>query len=592
MVARRPPLAPSAPAVRGGVVAVLLALLAVASAFGGKAPSVIALQEGRGQDGGHVVLLVGKGLKKIKRVALYREDDSGIDDDLTMVDGAKGDAFVLPVDLLPGRYRFEFLWGRKEVPLPPITVDLRLGSIGTGSIGRSTLTSALSSDLDDVVRLRGKSQAFFRDASNLQAGRFPAALLDARADLSADGHVDGRGLLAPADYSAWEDLDAEGHVDGKGNLTTDDFSAADDLIAESRTDAGGVFPLAAFSAFDSLSARNELGTAAGTVARGAHDHFLDHIPFEGGSLEGALTIEPAGTAAKALSLSESAQGFALATIRGTTDGAGVGLRSSTKWTGGSATPSEAVYGYATGSTGANIGVLGVTRSSEGIGVQGNTGANGDVAVYATTASNGLGVGAEHRGGGTVMSVSLTHPGNTRDAFHIDQDGSGEILVMSTDDGPVARIDNDGKGYFNGGIATSGADLAEMVRVRDVALLEAGDVIVIDRAAERGFARSAGANSTLVAGVFSTKPALVGSLHAVAGDDLPEDEIPLGIRGIVPTKVCDENGPIAAGDFLVTSTVPGHAMKAPADPKPGTVLGRALGTLEKGRGRIEVMVRLR
>jgi hypothetical protein len=59
-------------------------------------------------------------------------------------------------------------------------------------------------------------------------------------------------------------------------------------------------------------------------------------------------------------------------------------------------------------------------------------------------------------------------------------------------------------------------------------------------------------------------------------------------------VVDENGPIRKGDFLTTSSLPGHAMKA--SPmiidgievfRPGTIVGKALQPHEKGVGRIDI-----
>jgi len=69
-----------------------------------------------------------------------------------------------------------------------------------------------------------------------------------------------------------------------------------------------------------------------------------------------------------------------------------------------------------------------------------------------------------------------------------------------------------------------------------------------------------------------------------------DEVPLAVVGIVPCKVSAENGPIAVGDLLVTSNTPGHAMRA-ADPKVGTVVGKALEGHSGGTGVIEIMVTL-
>lgn len=62
-------------------------------------------------------------------------------------------------------------------------------------------------------------------------------------------------------------------------------------------------------------------------------------------------------------------------------------------------------------------------------------------------------------------------------------------------------------------------------------------------------------------------------------DVPErDAVPVGMLGLVPTKCITENGTINPGDLLVTSTTSGCAMKAPASPAYGTVLGRAFELL--------------
>ena len=67
---------------------------------------------------------------------------------------------------------------------------------------------------------------------------------------------------------------------------------------------------------------------------------------------------------------------------------------------------------------------------------------------------------------------------------------------------------------------------------------------------------------------------------------------LALAGRVPVKASAENGPIAPGDLLGASATPGHAMKAPANPAPGTVVGKSLGRLASGTGVIEMLVMLR
>ena len=174
-------------------------------------------------------------------------------------------------------------------------------------------------------------------------------------------------------------------------------------------------------------------------------------------------------------------------------------------------------------------------------------------------------------------------------------GYGNVALFQYYGKSVFRITKN-KSYFNGYNYSSGADFAESVKVdTKAAEFEPGDVVVIDTDAVRQFSMSTEANSPLVAGVISTKAALIGTTHdltvysAEARAVRKATEVHLGIVGIVPTKVCDEGGAIRAGDLLVTASIPGHARKAPANPAPGTILGKALAPHGKGQGKIEVLL---
>ena len=61
-------------------------------------------------------------------------------------------------------------------------------------------------------------------------------------------------------------------------------------------------------------------------------------------------------------------------------------------------------------------------------------------------------------------------------------------------------------------------------------------------------------------------------------DEADNPMPIALVGRVPVNVTDENGSIHPGDFLTTSSTPGHAMKAT---RPGRVIGMALGAFEGG-----------
>jgi hypothetical protein len=71
-------------------------------------------------------------------------------------------------------------------------------------------------------------------------------------------------------------------------------------------------------------------------------------------------------------------------------------------------------------------------------------------------------------------------------------------------------------------------------------------------------------------------------------------VPMGVIGVIPTKVCLEGGAIKRGDMLVTSSIPGVAMKADPDKvKVGQVIGKALQDYSGATvGKITVLVSIK
>lgn len=96
-------------------------------------------------------------------------------------------------------------------------------------------------------------------------------------------------------------------------------------------------------------------------------------------------------------------------------------------------------------------------------------------------------------------------------------------------------------------------------------------------------------SIAVAGVYSTKPGLIGRRQQEAKK---AEEIPMAVVGIVPTKVNTENGAIEPGDLLVTSSMPGYAMKGTDRTLlVGAIIGKAMGSLKSGTGVVDVLISL-
>ena len=142
------------------------------------------------------------------------------------------------------------------------------------------------------------------------------------------------------------------------------------------------------------------------------------------------------------------------------------------------------------------------------------------------------------------------------------------------------------------------DLAETFETSEE--VEIGDVLVIDQNHDKKLKKSSQAYDSKVIGIVSGAPAIAfeGSRLVVSPDPLVFKKgttPPVALSGRVLCKISLENGPIAKGDLLTTSSLAGHAMKATDwDKAFGAVVGRALNAFEGGpngekTGVIKVMV---
>lgn len=187
-------------------------------------------------------------------------------------------------------------------------------------------------------------------------------------------------------------------------------------------------------------------------------------------------------------------------------------------------------------------------------------------------------------------------GNTNPTLTVETHSNGSIaLFKSGNPGTVnvARINSAGRGFFNGGTQTGGADVAEVFDVEGtVSEYEAGDILVISTHSDRTVEKSSKPYSNLVAGVYATKPGVLLTEEHIDTD--LSGKVPMGVIGVIPTKVCLENGKIKRGDLLVTSSKSGVAMKANLKKvKIGQVIGKALQDYaQKEIGKIQVLVNIK
>jgi hypothetical protein len=281
-------------------------------------------------------------------------------------------------------------------------------------------------------------------------------------------------------------------------------------------------------------------------------------------------------------------GVGSAVIATSAGGIGVwGIASKTSAAGvlGDNASGEAVVGRSGGGVG--VGAVVGRNDDRGYGVRGFNVSNGPGGRFEThnAANTGNGVEVDVAGSGNGMYVNYRGGGTSTTLTR-------NLAIFANNGARRARIDNTGKGFFNGGTQASGADLAEAFAVHgDRDAYEPGDVLVISAHADRTLEKSAEPYATAVAGVYSTRPGTL--LTEREADSDHSDMVPLGVIGVIPTKVTAENGPIARGDLLVTSSTPGHAMKAGPNPPPGTVIGKALASFSgDSLGLIRVLVNVR
>lgn len=178
-----------------------------------------------------------------------------------------------------------------------------------------------------------------------------------------------------------------------------------------------------------------------------------------------------------------------------------------------------------------------------------------------------------------FSIRDSTAGKTR--FTIAETGFVGIGTLS----PATTLDVNGAITIRGG-----SDLAEPFEVigDDV---RPGMVCSIDPAHIDRLQISRGAYDRKVAGVVSGAGDLDPGLVLSQGP-APADHHPVALSGRVWCYSDASFGSISAGDLLTTSPTPGHAMVATDAMKThGAVLGKAISSLDEGRGLVLVLVSL-
>ncbi|HEX5123391.1 MAG TPA: hypothetical protein VFV97_09090, partial [Rhodanobacteraceae bacterium] len=234
---------------------------------------------------------------------------------------------------------------------------------------------------------------------------------------------------------------------------------------------------------------------------------------------------------------------------GAADSSGLALEIHESLTGGTAIYGIAdslgigVYGFAgtgigvEGFSGSNIGVYAESTTSHGLVAQGDATGIAGSAIEAQGATNGIAFFGAADTTDSVMVVTNANTGYNGQIFK--GFGGGGTLEF--------QVESDGNVEAHGSFYGNGIDYADQLPAQKN--LEPGDVVAIgDDGLMR---RSTRANEPDVAGVYSTKPSMVGRQ-----EEETRTTIPVALAGVIPVKVTHENGAIRTGDLLVSSSKPG------------------------------------
>jgi hypothetical protein len=196
--------------------------------------------------------------------------------------------------------------------------------------------------------------------------------------------------------------------------------------------------------------------------------------------------------------------------------------------------------------------------------------------------------------GGVMGLHLGSRSNIPLSLYTNSSGPQFLLTTSGNVGigttsPTAMLHVAGNIQVDGNIAAKYQDVAEWVPA--TSKLAPGTVVILGGAKPNEVTASDRPYDTRVAGVVSDKPGLI---LGEGGDN----QIKVAHIGRVKVKVDASYGAVHIGDLLVTSGTPGHAMRSQplavgsaTIHQPGTLIGKALESLDNGQGEVLVLLTL-
>ncbi len=138
----------------------------------------------------------------------------------------------------------------------------------------------------------------------------------------------------------------------------------------------------------------------------------------------------------------------------------------------------------------------------------------------------------------------------------------------------------------------GADLAEPFNTSGRDNIRPGMIMSIDPENPGQLRIADKPHDKTVAGIVSGANGINAGLTLTQKGTAADGSVPVALTGRVYAWVDASYGAIGPGDLLTTSNTPGHAMKVTDHEKgPGTIIGKAMTSMDEGKGLVLVLVTL-